>query len=84
MRCLSEFFNHFSTQPDNPNIVVTPDYERGQIAGIRKEDLVQLDPAKPIPDGMTLVAWALLGEPKSWGFSTLDHPGERGAPQSFV
>jgi hypothetical protein len=55
-------------QPDNPNIIVTAaDAERGQIAGIRKEDLMQLDPAKPIPDGMDLVAWALLGEPKSWG-----------------
>lgn len=53
-------------QPDNPNIVVTPDYERGQIAGIRKEDLMQLDPVKPIPDGMDLAGWALLGEPKSW------------------
>lgn len=55
-------------QPDNPNIVVTAaDAERGQIAGIRKEDLLHLDPAKPIPGGMDLVAWALLGEPKSWG-----------------
>jgi hypothetical protein len=55
-------------QPDNPNIVVTAaDAERGQIAGIRKEDLLQLDPAKPIPDGMDLVASALLGEPRSWG-----------------
>jgi hypothetical protein len=55
-------------QPDNPNIVVTAaDAERGQIAGIRKEDLLQLDPAKPIPDRMDLVASALLGEPRSWG-----------------
>jgi hypothetical protein len=55
-------------QPDNPNIIVTAaDAERGQIAGIRKEDLLQLDPAKPIPDGMDLVASALLGETRSWG-----------------
>jgi hypothetical protein len=55
-------------QPDNPNIVVTAaDAERGQIAGIRKEDLLQLDAAKPIPDGMDLLASALLGEPRSWG-----------------
>jgi hypothetical protein len=55
-------------QPDNPNIVIAAaDAERGQIAGIRKEDLLQVDPAKPIPDGMDLVASALLGEPRSWG-----------------
>ena len=54
-------------QPDNPNIVVTADDDRGQIAGIRKEDLLQLDPAKPIADGMDLVAWALLGERRTWG-----------------
>ena len=55
-------------QPYNPNIVVSAaDAERGQIAGIQKEDLLQLDPAKPIPDGLDLVAWALLGDPKSWG-----------------
>jgi hypothetical protein len=55
-------------QPDNPNIVVTAaDAERGQIAGIRKEDLLQLDPAKPIPVEMDLVASVLLAEPRSWG-----------------
>jgi hypothetical protein len=55
-------------QPDNPNIVIlAADAERGQIAGIRKEDLLQLDPAKPIPDGMDLVASVLRGGPRSWG-----------------
>jgi hypothetical protein len=55
-------------EPDNPNIVLTPDEpEPRQIAGIRKEDLLQLDPAKPIPDGMDLAASALLGGPRSWG-----------------
>jgi hypothetical protein len=54
-------------QPDNPNIVMSDaDAEGGQIAGIQKEDLLQFDPAKPIPGGLDLVAWELLGEPKSW------------------
>jgi hypothetical protein len=55
-------------QPENPNVVELPDEaEPGRIAGIEKEDLLQLDPAKPFPDGMDLVAWELLGPPQSWG-----------------
>ena len=54
-------------QADNSGVGVTPvEEEWRRIAGIQKEDLLHLDPAKPIPDGMDLVAWALLGAPKSW------------------
>jgi hypothetical protein len=54
--------------PHNPSIVVTAaDAERGKIAGIRKEDLLQLDQRKAVPEGIDLVASELLGEPRSWG-----------------
>lgn len=37
------------------------------IAGITKLDLLNLDPAKPLPEGLDLVAQALLHSPQVWG-----------------
>ena len=60
--------DEFQLANDHPNMVITPrDMERGQIARIKKEDLLRLDPAKPFPDGLDLVASELLGPPQSWG-----------------
>ena len=40
--------------------------QNASIAGITKLDLLNLDPAKPFPDGLDLVAEALLHSPQTW------------------
>lgn len=48
---------HMFVADNNPN---------ASIAGITKLDLLNLDPAKPFPDGLDLVAEALLHSPQAW------------------
>jgi hypothetical protein len=48
---------HMFVVDNNPN---------ASIAGITKFDLLNLDPAKPFPDGLDLVAEVLLHSPQTW------------------
>jgi len=41
--------------------------QNASIAGITKEDLLSLDPAKTFPDALDLVAEALLHSPQGYG-----------------
>jgi hypothetical protein len=55
-------------QPDNPRFMrMLGEEDHGRIAGIEKADLLGLDPAKPLPVGLDLVAWELLGPSQAWG-----------------
>src|ERR1019366_5396777 len=48
-------------------LFVADNNPNASIAGITKLDLLNLDPAKPFPDGLDLVAEALLHSPQTWG-----------------
>jgi hypothetical protein len=64
----TEIWSPDQVEPDNPRVMVVPgENDRGRIAGVEKTDLLGLDPAKPFPEGLDLVAWALLGPPQAWG-----------------
>jgi hypothetical protein len=66
----TEIWTPDEVEPDNPggNVVQLLGEEApGRIAGIDKTDLLRLDPAKPFPEGLDLVAWALLDQQQSWG-----------------
>ncbi|MGA3045315.1 MAG: MG2 domain-containing protein [Terracidiphilus sp.] len=64
----TEMWDPDRVEPDNPRFAVTSgEDDRGRIAGFEKTDLLRLDPARPFPEGLDLVAWALLDSQQSWG-----------------
>jgi hypothetical protein len=64
----TEIWTPDQAQPDHRRFINMIDQEdNGRIAGIEKTDLLRLDPSKPFPEGMDMVAWMLLGPPQGWG-----------------
>ncbi|MGA3071803.1 MAG: MG2 domain-containing protein [Terracidiphilus sp.] len=64
----TEIWTPDQAQPDNRRFMrMLGEEDHGRLAGIEKTDLLRLDPGKPFPEGMDLVAWALLGPPQAWG-----------------
>jgi hypothetical protein len=64
----TEIWTPDQAQPDNPHFMrILGEEDYGRVAGMEKTDMLRLDPAKPFPEGMDLVAWELLGPPLSWG-----------------
>jgi hypothetical protein len=64
----TEMWTPDQAQPDNPRFMrMLGEEDHGRIAGIEKTSLLRLDPANPFPEGLDLVAWALLDQQQSWG-----------------